>query len=85
MSLNWDPTTVSNLVFCIIVLVMGVWGYQKKKDKTPLFIGVAFLFFAISHIATILGSAADLSYPLLITRVIGYLVVIYALYKYIKP
>ena len=85
MSLNLDPTTVSNLGFCIIVLMMGAWGYQKKKDKIPLFVGIGFLFFAISHTATTLGVAAYFPYPLLITRVIGYLIVIYALYKYIKP
>ena len=84
MALNWDPVALLNVVFCIIILIMGVWGY-KKTAKISLYIGIAFLFFAISHILTILGLSADLTYILLATRIIGYLIIIYALYKYLNP
>ena len=85
MVLIWDPPIVANLVFCIIILVMGIWIYKKTKNKLPLYFGIAFGFFGISHVAAILGLATDLAYPLLATRVIGYLLSIYIVYKYLKP
>ena len=31
-----------NLVLCIIILALGIWGYNKKKGDVPLYIGIAF-------------------------------------------
>ena len=84
MALYWDPVALLNVVFCIIILIMGVWGY-KKTAEISLYVGIAFLFFAISHILTILGLSADLPYVLLATRIVGYLIIIHALYKYLNP
>ena len=84
MALNWDPIALLNVFFCIIILIMGVGGYRKTA-KISLYIGIGFLFFAISHIVTILSLTNDLAYLLLTTRIIGYLTIIYALYKYLNP
>jgi uncharacterized membrane protein (UPF0136 family) len=73
--------TVINLILCIIILGLGIWGYSKKKDDVPLYIGIAFGLFGVSHLMTILSLAAGLEILLIIVRLIAYLLVVFALYR----
>ncbi len=84
MELNFDPIYIVNLTLCIIILILGFLSYKKSKDMVPLYFGIAFAFFGISHLATILGLKVTLEYPLIAIRTLGYLLVIFALYKYWK-
>jgi len=85
MSLVWDPIYAVNLVLCILILILGIWGCKKKKgDMIPLYIGIAFGLFGISHLATLLDLKATLTEVLIVIRTIAYLIVIFALYKYWK-
>jgi len=84
MTFTWDPIYTVNLLLCIIILLLGYWGYNKKEDKTPLYISVAFSLFAISHLATLLSLKEALTTVLIIIRTIAYLTVAFALYKYPK-
>jgi len=81
MTFIWDPITTVNLVLCIIILVLGVWGYNKKKDQVPRYIGIAFGLFGISHLMTILDLKDALTSFLVIIRVLAYLIVVFAVYK----
>ena len=73
--------TLVNLILCIVILGLGIWAYTKKKGDVPLYIGIAFGLFAISHLITLIGLAAALNIFLIIIRLIAYLLVIFALYK----
>ena len=77
------PELVVNLVLCIIILVLGIWGYSKKKYDVPLYIGIAFGLFGVSHLMKILGVAAGLASLLIAIRLIAYLLVVFALYRVI--
>jgi len=72
---------IVNLVLCIVILALGIWAYGKKKGEVPLYIGIAFGLFAISHLLTLLGLAAGLDILLIIVRLIAYLLVIFTLYR----
>ena len=72
---------IVNLVLCIVILALGIWAYTKKKGEVPLYIGIAFGLFAISHLLTLLGLAAGLDVLLIIVRLIAYLLVIFTLYR----
>ena len=76
-----DPITAVNLVLCIIILALGCWGYVRRKDQVPLYIGIAFGIFGVSHAMKLLGLAGGLTTFLIIIRVIAYLLVVFALYK----
>ena len=80
MAIIWDPITTVNLVLSVIILVLGYWGYKKSNDKVPLYVGVAFGLFGISHIATLLDFKQSLESVLIIIRTLAYLIVIYAVY-----
>jgi uncharacterized membrane protein (UPF0136 family) len=71
--------TSVNLVLCIVILALGIWAYVKKKWDVPLYIGVAFGLFGVSHTLTLMGLAASLDAFVIVIRVIGYLLVVVAL------
>jgi uncharacterized membrane protein len=81
MTFIWDPVTTVNLVLCIIILVLGVWGFNKKRDQVPLYIGMAFGLFGISHLMTILDLKDALTSFLVIIRVLAYLIIVFTVYK----
>jgi hypothetical protein len=84
MTFTWDPIYTVNLVLCIVILVFGYWGHKKREDRVPLYIGIAFGFFGISHLATLLGLKETLTDVLIVIRALAYLIVVFALYKCTK-
>jgi len=75
-----DMVTLSNLILSTIILIMGIWEYTRNQARSVLYIGIAFGLFAVTHLLSLLGLAATLSAFILVIRVLGYLIVIYALY-----
>jgi len=84
MAFTWDPVYTVNLVLCIVIFVLGYWGYWKKKDTMPLYIGIAFGLFGISHLVTLFDMASSLTNVLIVIRVLAYLIVIFALYMFMR-
>ena len=80
MQFVWDTTTVINLVLCIVILVFGIIGWQRSKNLVPLYIGIAFGLFGLSHLATLFSLKDSLSTLLIIIRLLAYLLVTYAVY-----
>jgi uncharacterized membrane protein (UPF0136 family) len=75
----WDPIVTVNLVLCIVIFALGIWGYTKKKSDVSLYVGIAFGLFGVSHLVTLLGLAGGLQAPLIAVRLIAYLLVVFAL------
>jgi len=71
--------TIINLVLCIVILALGIWAFIRKKWDVPLYIGIAFGLFGVSHTLTLAGLAASLDAFVIVIRVIAYLLVIVAL------
>jgi hypothetical protein len=70
-----------NLLLCAIILIFGLMAWRRAKKPFPLYIGIAFGLFGLSHLASLLGQAAQLEIPLIIIRTAAYLIVVYTLYK----
>ncbi len=81
MSIVWDPTTTVNLVLCIIILIFAVIGYRRSGEVFPLYIGIAFGLFGLSHLAMLLGAKDSLAGVLIVVRTLAYLLVAFALYR----
>ena len=69
-----DPVVGMNLVFDVVIVLLSIYAYEKKKGVLLLWISVAFSFFAVSYVLTILGLANSLF--LIPLRAVGYLSVI---------
>lgn len=76
----WDPIYVVNLILCIIILAFGVVGYRRSRNVFPLYIGIAFGLFGLSHLATLLGLKESLKVALIVVRTLAYLIVVYTVY-----
>ena len=70
---------LENAGFRVAVLSQPDW--RSKKDF-PLYVGIAFGLFGLSHLATLLGLKAALSTILIVIRTIAYLLVAFTLYKF---
>lgn len=80
-----DILVALNLLFCIIIVIFGYWGYQKNKNPLPLYIAISFGLFGVSHFFTLLGYSKGVMETLLIViRSLAYILVIYALYSYAR-
>jgi hypothetical protein len=75
-----DPLVATNLLLCIIILVMGIVENTKSKTHLPLYVGIAFGLFGVSHLMTLLGLATSFSVLLIVIRLAAYILVIYSLY-----
>ncbi len=80
MTFVWDPIYTTNLILCIVIVVLGIVGFKKSGDVTPLFVGIAFGLFGLSHLTTLLGLKETLTVVLLVVRTIAYLLVAFTLY-----
>lgn len=76
----FDPTTLLNFVFTVIILILGVWVYKAKKIVLAIFVAIGFGLFAISHLAILLGASSS-EISIIVIRTLAYLVVIYALVR----
>ena len=81
MNIVWDAIYIINLVLCAIIVVFGLMGWRRSKIALPLYIGIAFGLFGLSHLATILGLKATLEVPLIVVRTLAYLAVVFTVYK----
>ena len=77
---NWDPIYIVNLILCVIILILGLVGRRRSGNNLPLYIGIAFGLFGLSHLATLMGLKDSLSTVLIIVRTAAYLLVVFALY-----
>ena len=75
-----DPIYLTNLVLCVIILVLGIIGYKRSEDMWPLFIGVAFGLFGVSHLLTLFGLKEALTTLLIAIRTLAYLIVAFTVY-----
>jgi hypothetical protein len=56
-------------------------GWRRSNRIFPLYIGIAFGLFGLSHLATILGLKASLEVPLIVIRTLAYLIIVFTVYK----
>ena len=76
-----QPETLVNLALCIVIFILAYWGYRIRHDLIPFLVGVAFALFGISHFFKILALGdATVDTVLIGVRVLGYLLVVAALY-----
>lgn len=73
-----------NLLLCIVIVILGSLCYRKSGENLPAFIAAAFGLFGISHAATLAGIAAAFEFPLIVIRTLAYVLVIVALWLYLK-
>ncbi|MBN1227109.1 MAG: hypothetical protein JXA79_08955 [Deltaproteobacteria bacterium] len=80
MAFALNPIYLANFIMAVIIAVFGVLGYNKTGDKGFLYIGIAFILFAISH-TTMLFELITLEVFLITIRITGYVLIAIAVYS----
>ena len=80
MAFALNPIYLANFIMAVIIAVLGVLGYTKTEHKGFLFIGIAFILFAVSH-TTMLFELATLEVFLITIRMTGYVLIAIAVYS----
>ena len=80
-----DPVTAVNFALSLVIVALAVIAYSKKKQDLPLYVGVAFGLFGLSHLLTLAGLANALTVALIIIRTLAYLTIILALIILTRP
>ena len=75
MSFNPDPVSLINLSFCIAVVILSIWWCRKTESRTPLFIGLAFGLFGISHFLILTDLNKTFEQVQIVIRVAAYAIV----------
>lgn len=76
----FDVTTILNLCFDIIIVVLGLLAFKRKQYVLALYVALGFGMFALSYVEIIMGLSAQ-NISVIFIRILGYLVIIYALLK----
>ena len=69
-----DPVVALNLAFDVIIILLGLLAYRKRKGTILLWVILGFFFFAISYLLTIAGIASSMI--LIPLRAVRYLSII---------
>ena len=83
MNYTWVAVTVANILFCLIIVILGYLGYAKNKSELPLYLAVAFALFCLSHILALLSQSSLLGNLIIIIRGLAYIIIILALGKFL--
>jgi len=79
--MDFDVITSVNLVLCVLIIIAGYLAYRKDGGAAWLYIALAFSLFALSHVVTLAGAADALYDPMVVIRALGYLLVLFAIFK----
>lgn len=70
-----------NFFLALVVVAMAYMEYRTTKDRMFMFLADSFAFFAVTHLAIILGLELLIGeIPVIAVRILAYLVVIYGIY-----
>ena len=72
--------TIVNVVLCVIILILGLVIFNKKKSMLGLLVGVAFGLFGISHLMTVFDFGDYYQSLIVLIRVIAYILIIVAMW-----
>lgn len=79
-----DIPVAVNLLMCIGIILVSVWGYLRIKRITPLYFGCAYTLFALSHVLLLQESGQVPGLEFFLLRTAGYALVVFGLFALLK-
>jgi PAS domain S-box-containing protein len=79
-----DPMVLVNLLLSTGIVLISWWGYRKIGNTTPLYFGLAFSLFALSHFLIFIGLENAFSSMLVLLRTSGYILAGVGLFAIIR-
>jgi PAS domain S-box-containing protein len=79
-----DLTVLVNLLLSLTIVCVSIWGYMRIGKLTPLYFGIAYALFALSHFALLTHATEVASIPLFLIRIGGYILIAIGLFSLIR-
>jgi two-component sensor histidine kinase len=79
-----DISVAVNLLMCIGIVLVSVWGYYRIRKVTPLYFGCAYSLFALSHLLLLTGNESPPGTEFFILRTAGYAFVVVGLFAILR-
>jgi len=79
--MDFDLVTSVNLVLSLLVVIAGYIAYRRDGSPPWLYVALGFSLFALSHLVNLLGAGELLYVPMVGVRALGYLLVLFGVYK----
>jgi hypothetical protein len=74
-----DIITLVNLIFCIVILFLGIKKFKETGAKAFVFIALGFMMYGVSHFSGLMGWSGSIKEALIVVRAAGYVLVIIGL------
>ena len=81
MAFQFDLITIINLLMCAMIALLGIWAFQKTRDRIPLYIGIAFALLGLVYFIKIIGVGTPIFIAFI--TVVAYLLVMFTMYRII--
>jgi two-component sensor histidine kinase len=82
--IDGDVSVAVNLLMCIGIVLVSIWGYVRIKKITPLYFGCAYTLFAISHYLLLIGDEQPPGPEFFLLRTAGYAFVVIGLFAILR-
>ncbi|MFZ0182820.1 MAG: sensor histidine kinase [Methanoregula sp.] len=79
-----DISVAVNLLMCVGIVLVSVWGYYRIRKITPLYFGCAYTLFAISHFLLLNGGENPPGPEFFVLRTTGYAFVVIGLFAILR-
>jgi len=75
-----DWLSILNIAFTAVLFGLAIWGYARNKYNVLLYIAIGYGLFFVAHLLVLVGLSVSLNLPLILIRVVGYIMTIIAVY-----
>lgn len=80
----FDIVSLLNLILSATIAGVAHWGYLTSRNRLLLYVSIAFGLFALSHLLLLAGLEQSLTVVVSALRILGYLVMLFAVLTGLK-
>jgi fibrillarin-like rRNA methylase len=75
----WNPVVATKAALAFAIMVVGIRVYKKTNKRSVLYLGIAFGYLAVTHLAILINLGERLQGFLIAVTVVAYALVLWAL------
>ncbi len=83
-AMAFDIVSLLNLILSVAIAGFAHWGYLTSRNRLLLYVSLAFGLFALSHLLLLAGLEESLVAVVTVLRILGYLVMLFAVLTGLK-
>ena len=81
MQVTWNPVVTVKAILAFAIMVVGIKVYKRTNKRSALYLGIAFGYLAVTHLAALISLGQRLEGFLIAVTIVAYGLVLWALYR----